>query len=235
MESAFKAAEKLVVEVDIQKSQMALAMKAMQMAMYPAEQSLSGSLSEATKKKWTEYQAEKGIPGATMERFKPWFVAMSVMQMELGKLGYDPQQGVDMHFLKAAADRQMEVLELETGEQQLKIFADMEPKMQEEMLRYTMEEMSQMGTKIDQLFEAWKKGNESSLSALMNEAFEKDKSLDSIKKAIFTDRNLAMSEKIDGYLKGKGTYFVVVGAGHLVGEDGIVKLLEKKQYGLTRK
>ena len=50
------------------------------------------------------------------------------------------------------------------------------------------------------------------------------------KKRLFDDRNHAMTDKLTGYLRQGGSYFVVVGAGHLVGEQGIVRLLEKRGY-----
>ncbi|MNR64131.1 TraB family protein [compost metagenome] len=50
------------------------------------------------------------------------------------------------------------------------------------------------------------------------------------------NRNIAMVEKIDGFLKGSGqkTYFVVVGALHMAGKDGFVSLLEQKGYTVNR-
>jgi len=45
---------------------------------------------------------------------------------------------------------------------------------------------------------------------------------------MFTDRNVKMTEKIEGYLQSEGTFFVIVGAGHLVGDDSVVSLLQKK-------
>jgi uncharacterized protein YbaP (TraB family) len=43
-------------------------------------------------------------------------------------------------------------------------------------------------------------------------------------------RNRSMADKVEGYLKTKDTHFVVVGALHLVGDSGIVKLLEARKY-----
>jgi len=51
---------------------------------------------------------------------------------------------------------------------------------------------------------------------------------------MFTDRNVKMAEKIEGYLASEGTYFVIVGAGHLVGEDSVVSLLQKKNHKVER-
>jgi hypothetical protein len=39
-----------------------------------------------------------------------------------------------------------------------------------------------------------------------------------------------MTSKIEGFLAGTGRYFVVVGAGHLVGEEGIISLLERRGF-----
>jgi ABC-type sulfate/molybdate transport systems ATPase subunit len=44
------------------------------------------------------------------------------------------------------------------------------------------------------------------------------------------DRNVAMVDKIDTMLAGDTNVFVVVGAGHFGGEQGIVKLLEEKGH-----
>jgi uncharacterized protein YbaP (TraB family) len=45
-----------------------------------------------------------------------------------------------------------------------------------------------------------------------------------------TDRNRNMTKKIASYLRSGGCVFVVVGAGHLVGELGIVELLRKEGF-----
>ena len=45
---------------------------------------------------------------------------------------------------------------------------------------------------------------------------------------LLDDRNGAMAEKIAGYLEGEGTYFVLIGAAHFIGEQGIVARLERR-------
>ncbi len=56
----------------------------------------------------------------------------------------------------------------------------------------------------------------------------KDPQLVPIYEKLIDERNRKMVSKIEDYLRGKGTYFVVVGAGHLIGEKGIVEVLRKK-------
>ena len=56
----------------------------------------------------------------------------------------------------------------------------------------------------------------------------------SLQKKLLDDRNAVMITKIEEYLKGKEQCFVVVGSGHLIGDKGIVKLLEGKNYKVER-
>ena len=52
---------------------------------------------------------------------------------------------------------------------------------------------------------------------------------------MFYDRNIKMSQKIEGFLKSDKVHFVVVGAGHMVGDKGIVSLLKNaKKYKIKQ-
>jgi uncharacterized protein YbaP (TraB family) len=44
------------------------------------------------------------------------------------------------------------------------------------------------------------------------------------------DRNVRMADATEQFLKGKERAFVVVGAAHMVGPDGVVRILEKRGY-----
>jgi hypothetical protein len=48
------------------------------------------------------------------------------------------------------------------------------------------------------------------------------------------DRNIAMTGKIEDLLKTGKSYFVVVGAGHLVSEEGIVQQLAERGYSVEQ-
>jgi len=55
-----------------------------------------------------------------------------------------------------------------------------------------------------------------------------------IYKTMITDRNIHMANKIKQEFDAKKSLFVVVGAGHIVGEKGLVDLLKKDGYQLTQ-
>jgi uncharacterized protein YbaP (TraB family) len=68
------------------------------------------------------------------------------------------------------------------------------------------------------------------MEAVITKSIKEDPKLVPIYEKLIYERNRRMVSKIEGYLKGNGTYFVVVGAGHLIGEKGIVETLGKKGY-----
>ncbi|MDD3449696.1 MAG: TraB/GumN family protein, partial [Gammaproteobacteria bacterium] len=51
-----------------------------------------------------------------------------------------------------------------------------------------------------------------------------------LQERLFTERNAAMAERVTELLRRGGSYFVVVGAGHLVVGNGIVARLQRQGY-----
>src|SRR5262249_633197 len=84
---------------------------------------------------------------------------------------------------------------------------------------------------IQKLTAAWKSADTTALEELMiKKSLREHPETKPVLEKLLDERNVAMAQKMDGYLKGKETHFVVVGAGHLIAEKGIVKLMEKKGY-----
>ena len=72
------------------------------------------------------------------------------------------------------------------------------------------------------------------LKTLMYKSLEEAPELAPLFKKLFTDRNLTMADKIARFLETESSYFVLVGAGHLIGDDGIVALLKEKEFSVER-
>jgi hypothetical protein len=62
------------------------------------------------------------------------------------------------------------------------------------------------------------------------EAVRQYPTLQPIMAKLFDERNDAMTGKIEEFLKGPKTYFVAIGAGHLVGARGILSQIKGKNY-----
>jgi len=160
---------------------------------------------------------------------KPWFVALTLQAMELMKSGYDPRYGVDQHFLSKAQGKKR-ILELESLDEQINLLSGFSDKEQELFLLYTLETLSSMGGQADALVRAWRSGDAPAVESIMAESVTKDRAIAPIFGKLFDERNLKMSSRIEGYLNSVGSYFIIIGAGHLVGRRGIIELVKNKGY-----
>lgn len=100
----------------------------------------------------------------------------------------------------------------------------------------TLDAVSQPATSeptgIDALTDMWVSGSDDELVALTAEVEKEPEYYN----ALIKDRNVGMTNQVKGFLNGtdKSTYFVVVGALHMLGPDGIVTLLEKDGFTVER-
>lgn len=228
-EAAFAGADNLVVEVNAGPG---LAHMMMSKGSYPAHESLTDHISDEIHGQLARYLEAEGMPAAAFDRFEPWLVALRISVMELQKLGLDPQLGVEQHFIAKADGKP--ILELETAEDQLSLFDDLADELQEQMLKKTLLEIDRIADEVDAMIDAWSSGDTAAMETLMYKSLEEAPELAPLFKKLFTDRNLTMTEKIAGFLETDSSYFVLVGAGHLVGDDGIVALLKKRKFSVKR-
>jgi hypothetical protein len=87
-----------------------------------------------------------------------------------------------------------------------------------------------MDSQVESMVRAWRSGDAPAMESIISDAGVQDASIAPIFRKLFGQRNLKMISRIEGYLNSNGNYFVIVGAGHLVGTSGIVELLKSKGY-----
>jgi uncharacterized protein YbaP (TraB family) len=231
IEKAFAGSKKLVVEADIEKIDPASVQALIfTKGMYPEGDSLSKHLKPETIQILRGVVAKSGLPFEALERMKPWLVGVMLSAMTIDSAGMDPALGLDMHFHKAARAGNKEVVELEGAEQQLDMIISMADAEQEANLVASLAESDKSVDQLTMLVNAWKNGDAAKLESISLASMEAHPETKPAYDTILYKRNERMVEKIEGYLKTKDSHFVVVGALHLVGNKGIVKLLESKKY-----
>ena len=162
---------------------------------------------------------------------KPWFAALNLSMLAFQKAGYREELGVDHHFLQAAAASGKPVVELETVEQQLQLFSRLSAADQEMFLHQTLLELDQGARYLDEIIGAWIASDAEALRQLILQQFEEDSPESRRLHQLFiVERNHAMSRAIQALIGDGLTPFVVVGAGHLVGAQGLVDLLRDAGY-----
>ena len=149
--------------------------------------------------------------------------AMTVEQLQLMKLGFDPSSGVEMQIAGHAKGDHKEITGLETMQEQLGLLANLSMPDQVKFLDMTLEELQEAQTELNDLLGAWRAGNAPKLSKMLSEEFGEAPGLYS---TLIADRNRRWVPQIEKLLKADKNYMIVVGTLHIVGRNGLLDLLK---------
>jgi len=229
IEKAFGDSEILVVEADVNDIKKMDIQKLMERAFYPANETLEMHVSPEIYDRLVKEMSRLGIPTELLNKQKPWFLAMTLVALESLRLGFDPNLGIDKHFL-SKAEGGKKILELESLDYQFNLLSEFSDKDQELFLLYTLKDLKIMEEELGRLTQAWSSGDTKTMEAILTRSISEDKRLSFIFEKIIYERNRKMASKIEDFLRTGETYFVIVGAGHLVGAPGIIEILKGKGY-----
>ena len=171
------------------------------------------------------------IPLDMLEKTEPWFAALTVEQLALMRIGFNPAHGIEMHMLSRASEDGKPVHGFETIEQQLGLLDGLSLDAQRDLLMQTLDEGANIREIMDQLIEAWRSGN---TGYLEDQLLAEIARYPELYKTIVADRNKNWVNTIDKLLGDDQDYLVIVGALHLVGEDGVPALLERRGFGVNQ-
>jgi uncharacterized protein YbaP (TraB family) len=230
IETAFDRSSVLVVEANVNDPGKADLQNLLNRAVYPGNEALDKHLSPEVYR-LTEKESEKiGLPIELIQRQRPWYLALTFEALELMRLGFDPQYGIDVHFLSKAQTSKKKIAELESLDDQINLLSGFSDFDQELLLLYTLKNLDVVSREIERIVNAWAAGDTNAVESILTEGVREEPKLAPIMRKLIDDRNVKMVSKIEGFLKTGQTYFVVVGAGHLVGSKGIVNILKEKGY-----
>jgi uncharacterized protein YbaP (TraB family) len=229
IESAFGQSEILVVEANVDDIRNVDVQKLMERAFYPGSDTLEKHVSPEIYELVKKETSGLGIPVELINKQRPWFLAMTLEALESLKLGFDPNYGIDKYFLSKAEGKKR-ILELESIDYQLNLLSSFSDKDQELLLLYTLRDLRLLEQELEQLSKAWTSGDTKSMESILTRSVSEDNRFASIFEKVVYERNMKMASKIEDLLRTSETYFVIVGAGHLVGDRGIIENLKRKGY-----
>jgi uncharacterized protein YbaP (TraB family) len=229
VEQAFAESKDLVVEVDITKLGQGAAQAAiLEKGSYPDGSSLGDRVPKPVMQRLRAYFSGKSVPVEAVEHLRPWVVSILVTQMEVESLGFASSLGVDKHFMDAAKGRK--IIELESADEQVGVLGGLPEEQQVAFLASTLDTAGQAKTLMAKTVAMWKSGDAGGMETLLiKDPVRARPELKPVFAKLIDERNERMAAKIAA-LEGEGPHFVVVGAAHLIGDKGIVSLLEKKGY-----
>jgi uncharacterized protein YbaP (TraB family) len=234
IERAFHSSDSLVVEINIDEDKAQIYRELMQQqGSYKGTATIRDDISEETYRQLQFHLRRLGMPLEMVQQQKPGMLVLTLTAVQVMKMGYLPEMGIDAYFLNQALDSKKNIIELETIEEQMDIFLNIPDG--DLLLRETLYSMDEAELLMMDMMVCWKRGDVACLERILFEdAINRYPAFVSIYDTLFFKRNEDMANDLQALLKSTGTYFVVIGAGHLVGDKGIPDLLGNAGYVVNR-
>jgi len=229
---AYQQAVKIVLETDIQKIQSPeFAQTLVAQVMYPPGQNLQRILKPETFQALEKHLNSRGIPIASLMQLKVGMVVVTLSTIELQRMGL-AGMGVDGFFNAQARVDKKSMGQLETPEQQVAFIAEMGTGLENEIIEHTLRDLKSLPNLLKVLKRAWRHGDIEKLNEVGILPFKRD--YPEVYQALLVKRNKIWLPQIEALLKSKEIELVLVGALHLVGDEGILQLLQKNGYQIEK-
>lgn len=200
------------------------------LGVLPPGQSLFRLLPPADSALMIKVAKAYGVEPANLDRLEPWLAEVALAGAAYRKAGADTANGVEAQ-ISGSAPEGIRREAFETPAQQIQIFDSTPLTDQIASLRETLQELDTDPGGFQKLVKAWMDGD---VRGLDQEALQPLREASpGIFKRLVTDRNSRWIEALDLRLKGRGKTVVIVGVGHLVGEDGLPARLRALGYSVT--
>jgi uncharacterized protein YbaP (TraB family) len=224
---AFDTADELVTEIDVSDlgaSAQALSTK----GVLPEGQSLRELMAPGGRQAYEAALVSLGLPVEALDRYEPWFAAMTLSLLPLLRTGYDTKSGVELSLSDRSGQRAH--AGLETLQQQIELFDGMPQTEQLAFLDQTVEALPKASASLDAMVAEWLKGDAGKLAELLNAELTDA----ALRDRLLTRRNATWAQWIVQRMAQPGTVFVAVGAGHLAGADSVQQQLGKLGFKAQR-
>ena len=224
---AFDASQEMVFETDINSvSNPEIVQLMMMKSLLPEGKTLKSLLSDKVYDELSKVCAENNIPMENVQNIKPAML-MSILEMvQIKKMGFQPQ-GVDTYYFAKQMAKKGEWTHFESVEFQMDLLTTIGDGFEDEYVKYSLADMKNIEKELSILIDEWRKGNTKFISKKLK---KNSKQFPLVYNKMFTERNANWMPQIEQFLQDDKVEFVVVGLGHLVGKDGLLKLLKNKGY-----
>jgi uncharacterized protein YbaP (TraB family) len=172
-----------------------------------------------------------GIPEVALQRMKPWMAAVSLTAPALKSAGFNSELGVDRFFFDKAKSRGIERRGLETAAYQFDRLDQMQPTLQEAMLKSVIADIDTEIANVKTIAQAWSHGDTATLEKMLLGALKESPAL---YERLLVERNKNWVPPVERCLQEKTACFLVVGAAHLVGPHSLVALLKAQGYAVEQ-
>jgi uncharacterized protein YbaP (TraB family) len=229
IDAAIAAAQVIYLELDLDDPAGDTAATVAGLATDPRGRDLRRLLGRSAWRDARRRAGELGIDLEELRAYEPWYAALAISRLRLLQLGFDGEHGVESHVVQAAAEAGTEIRGLETLAGQLASLDGLPLRVQRRFLAATLTEAAAMEDGIADLVSAWRSGDTDALAGSLLEGAVLERE---VYQRVIVDRNQRFLATIRSLADAGPDSLVVVGALHLVGDDGIIAALEAEGYVL---
>ena len=173
---------------------------------------------------------ERALPCAQFSAFRGWLLSGQLILLQTQEMGYKEELGIDKHFLNMAHKARKPVIALESAQMQFELLGGFDQPTQELMLMQSLQATTE---ELEELFTAWKTGDDKAMLDMFMQDADNPK-IKAMYLKLFDDRNFKMASKITNNVSANKSLFVVVGAGHIIGKNGLLDILAKAGFKATQ-
>ncbi|WP_306252565.1 TraB/GumN family protein [Parvularcula sp. IMCC14364] len=226
--TAWESADTVYFETDISaEAQAALQPLIFELGLNPEGTTLSSFFTEEELALIETEATPLGLPLSSLQPFRPWLASLTIGVMRIVADGGDPEAGLEMILGKEAVADEKNLRFFETGEQQLRFFADLPDEMMADMLIEGIQQTNDFPNFFNDMVSAWQAGDMDRLGDMINGAMQSSDG--TIADVLLYKRNANWADTLETVLNEEaGTFFVAVGAGHLAGEKSLQDYLAEK-------
>ncbi len=225
---AYSSSKGLVMEIDLSHLDPTDAAGwLMEHGMLPEGITLRRKIGETRYQKVAAEAQRLGMPPELLDQFQPWVIGMQLLEIQYQQLGFQAERGVEQQLDQRAQADGKAVSGLETLADQLGALGSLSDEDQQRFLDMIVAEMHDVGSDTQAVIAAWRAGDARRLAALLSEEYQ---SFPALYRMLVTDRNKRWMPQLEKLLKSGQDTFVVVGALHLVGDGGLLDLMQRDGY-----
>jgi len=220
------AASSHVVFEDDPKAEAKATKELLRQGTYSKGDSLKNHVDPRTYSYLKRFFALVDVPETEFAKYRPWLlnILLSSPSNENWRLGVE-------QYLQRRAGGSKKVSGLESPKEHNSFFVNLSDREAEAFLLILFINAGQSGTGNDDISKAWHRGDVDALARMLRESFRDFPSLGT---RLIGVRNRNWLPKIENYLRSGHTYFVVVGAGHIGGPDGLLAMLRARGYKIEQ-
>jgi len=219
---AFSASSQLVFEDD-PKAGLQAAKALVRAGTYPRSDSLKNHVDPRTYEYMRRFFALINVPEDKFAKIRPWLIDVMLLSPSFENW----QLGIERFLARRAKANSKSVSGLESPKEHNAVFVDLTDREAEALLLILFINAGRGESRGSKIVDAWRHGDADTIDRMSRESFS---DFPLLGKRLIYVRNRNWIPRIEGYLRSGKTCFVVVGAGHMGGPDGLLALLRARGY-----